>query len=299
MLTIFSTPKPFRGQFETIQTNAIQSWLSLRPACEVIIFGEEAGTAEFAARAGIRHITGVQRNEYGTPLVSSMFQIAQGAASHRLMCYVNCDIILMSDFLRAVQRLDRLERFLVVGRRHDLDLAGPLDFSDPAWESRLQHQVKTEGRLHGVSGIDYFAFPRGQFKDMPPFAIGRPGWDNWLIYHSRSLGMPVIDATRVVTAVHQNHDYSHHPEGEAGVWNGPERWRNRELMGGKDHAFSLDNVTHIITPGGLKPALTPRHLYFRARGEAVTRQRLRFSLKLFKALEGTLGAFKKMSGLAR
>ena len=30
---------------------------------------------------------------------------------------------------------------------------------------------------------------------MPDFAIGRAGWDNWMIYHARQQGWPVIDGT--------------------------------------------------------------------------------------------------------
>jgi len=76
MLTIFSVPKPFHGRIGVIQTNAIRSWVLLRPACEVILFGNEEGTAEIASRFGIRHIPDVERNEYGTPLVSSVFSTA-------------------------------------------------------------------------------------------------------------------------------------------------------------------------------------------------------------------------------
>jgi len=68
MLTIFSTPKPFRGHIEVIQTNAIKNWLQLRPQCEVILFGSDEGTAEVAARLDTRHVPEVDRNEYGTPL---------------------------------------------------------------------------------------------------------------------------------------------------------------------------------------------------------------------------------------
>lgn len=46
MLTIFAAPKPFYGYIGVIQTNAIQSWLLLRPECEVILFGDEEGMAE-------------------------------------------------------------------------------------------------------------------------------------------------------------------------------------------------------------------------------------------------------------
>ncbi len=101
MLTIFTVPKPFRGHIGVIQTNAIQSWVLLRPECETILFGNEEGTAEVASMFGIRHFPDIERNEYGTPLVSSVFGIAQDIASHQLLCYVNADIMLTSDFLVA------------------------------------------------------------------------------------------------------------------------------------------------------------------------------------------------------
>lgn len=122
------------------------------------------------------------------------------------------------------------------------------------------------------------------YHDIPPFAIGRPGWDNWMIYRARSMKAPVIDATRVITAVHQNHDYSHHPQGTAGVWEGPEKMRNVELMGGIDHAFTIEHATRILTSRGIRQALTPRHLYFRLAVVPVLVPNLRFLRGPVKAL---------------
>ena len=49
MLTIFAVPKPFRGHIGVIQRNAIRSWTLLRPACDIILMGNEEGIAEIAA----------------------------------------------------------------------------------------------------------------------------------------------------------------------------------------------------------------------------------------------------------
>lgn len=263
MLTIFSIPKPFRGRVATIQRNATYSWNLLRPQCDVILFGDEEGTAEIAATLKIRHISNIERNEYGTPLISSIFGIAQNIAKYQLMCYVNADIILTSDLIEAVQRVcQRKNRFLLTGQRWDFDLTEPIDFAETDWEKRLRIKVMEYGKLHPRSGIDYFVFPRGLYADIPPFAI-RGGWDNWLVYYARSLKVPVIDATQAITAIHQNHDYSHHPGGLIGLVEGPEAKRNIELMGGRAHAFSLEHATWILTPNSLRRALTMRHLYFR------------------------------------
>ena len=275
MFTIFTIPKAFHGHIGIIQTNAIRSWVLLHPECEVILLGNDEGTAEIALQLGIRHISEVESNEYGTPLISSIFGIAQDIASHQLVCYVNADIILMSDFLKAVRQVQR-RPFLLVGQRWDLDLKKPVDFDKPDWESYLQARVAEQGKLHPSTGIDYFAFPRGLYRNVPPFAVGRGGWDNWLIYQARHLKVPVIDATKAVIAIHQNHDYAHHPGGKAGVWKGPEIKRNIELMGGIDHGLTLNYATFLLTPRGIRRALTLRHLYFRIRAIPMLYSRLRF-----------------------
>jgi hypothetical protein len=108
--------------------------------------------------------------------------------------------------------------------------------------------------------IDYFVFRRGFFHGLLPFALGRAGFDNWLLWKARSLGAPVIDASAVITVIHQNHDYSHHPEGQKGVWEGPEAVRNRELMGGLHHCFTLDDASYKLVLTGIKLNLTKERI---------------------------------------
>lgn len=278
MLTIFTIPKPFRGQIEIIQHNAIQSWLQLRPSCEIILFGDEDGTEEAAREFRVRHVPDIMRNEYGTPLINEVFDIAQQISTHQLMCYVNADIILLSDFLKAVQQIhERKGRFLIIGQRWDVDLKRVWDFAKPDWESKLRAYVSKDGRLHPSTGIDYFTFSRGQYRNIPPFAVGRPAWDNWLIYRARFLHIPVIDATEVVTAIHQNHGYEHVSQGVKGTYNGPEGSRNLELAGGFAHVFTLQDASRILTSQGLKrPRLTIQHLCRRIYTLPVLHPRLRF-----------------------
>ena len=283
MLTIFTTPKPFRGHNQVIQTNAIRSWLQFRPECQVILLGDDEGAAEVASELGVLHIPDVACNEYGTPLVSSMFSIAQSASEHQVMCYINADILLLSDFLSAVERVQQ-RPFLMAGQRWDMDVDELVDFKDEQWESKLRAQLAEYGQLHPRSGIDYFIYPRGLYDDMPPFAIGRTTWDNWLICRARACKAAVIDATQVITAVHQNHDYSHNTGGETEVWKGPEAMRNRELAGDGEHILTLDHATWRLTPKGIKRALTPRDLYFRLDSLTVVSPHLHFLRRPMKTL---------------
>ncbi len=268
MLTIFSTAKPFKGHFATIQRNAIKSWTLLHPDCEVILFGDEEGTAEVAQEFGIRHEPQVQRNKYGTPFLHSMFDCAQEIARHDLLCYVNCDMFLMSDFRDALERVSDWRRtFLMVGRRWNTNITEPWDFTDPNWERRLRALALQEGQEGDPWGIDYFAFSHQLYYGRTlPFLIGRYHWDNWLIWKARSLGHPVVDVSPVVIAVHQNHDYSHISQlpaaekktsetdllsGVSPAWTEESKW-NDELAGGWWHLYWTENATHKLTENGLQ-----------------------------------------------
>jgi hypothetical protein len=277
-ITLFAIPKAFQGHNKVIQINAIRSWLCLRPQCEIILFGNDEGTAEIAAELGVTHIPDIERNEHGTPLVSALFSRAQKTARYDTLCYVNSDIILLSDFLPAISRVTK-KPFLIAGQRWDIDIQELLNFTSPDWETQLRTLVKNQGKLHPKTGIDYFVFPRGLYENMPPFAIGRGLWDNWLLYRARALKAPLIDASEVIMAVHQDHDYSHHPGGADGVWRGPEMKRNTELAGGIEHAFSLEYATRLLTLQGLKRPLKPRDMYFRLRAVSILNPNLSFLLK--------------------
>ena len=254
MLTIFTIPKAFAGHIGAIQKNAIQSWVKLEPTCQVVLFGDEPGTKAVAEQMGTEFLPDIARNEYGTPLLNSAFEMVEKVARHPLLCYVNADIMLMSNFVMSVRRVSGLRcRFLMVGQRWDVDLKTLWDFSEDGWENRLQEYVSRFGTLHPPAGSDYFVYPRGVIASMPSFAVGRLGLDNWLIYHARKMDVPVIDATRVVTVIHQNHDYSHirHRTGDASQ--GLEADRNIELAGASC-SFTLLDASHLLTHTELLPA---------------------------------------------
>ena len=112
-LTIFTAPKPFTDpHIAVIQRNAIQSWMHLGQGVEVILVGDETGMAEVAGEYGLTHLPDVEANEWGTPLVSSIFGLARQASESHLLAYVNADILLMPDFLDVSQQVAaQAERF--------------------------------------------------------------------------------------------------------------------------------------------------------------------------------------------
>ncbi len=252
MLTIFTTPKPFRGHIGVIQRNAIRSWTLLHPDIEIILFGDEEGTGEVCAKHSLCYEPYVERRTpTSPPYLNYLFTRAQKLARHDALCYVNCDIVLMSDFRKAVERVSRgRKRFLMAGQRWKIDVTEPLDFDRPGWQEELRHAVRERGAQSSVGEIDYFVFSKGLFREIPPLVIGRACWDQWLMWKARREGACIIDSTSAVLAVHQNHDYSLHPDGMEGVFGGEEAKRNLELAGGGRHRRMLVDSTHRLTSEG-------------------------------------------------
>jgi hypothetical protein len=254
MLTIFTTAKPFRGHIAVIQRNALKSWMLLHPEVQIILLGDDEGGAEVAAEFGIHHEPHVQKTPFGAMRLDSMFHKAQELARHNLCCYVNCDIILLEDFIAALRRTAAAyAKFLMVGRRWDMDITAPLPFASPHWQSDLLNEVRRHGKQRTPDWIDYFAFSRGVYDgELPPLAIGRLFWDNWLVWKVINTKIPVLDASQVVLAVHQNHTYSHHPQAAKGIWDGEEQRPNFQLIGGHGHLRTIASAPYLLTPSGFQ-----------------------------------------------
>jgi len=262
MITIFTIPKPFKGSIGIIQRNAIKSWLKLFPKCEVILFGDDEGVLETARELGILHVPNIEKTELGTPLLNSAINLAQKLSKNEILIYLNADIILMSDLTPAIKKVKN-SNFLISGQRWDIEVNKEIDFNDSNWEKNLREQANKKGKLHGSSGMDYCIFPRSlpSIIQMPAFAVGRPGWDNWLIYRTRFLKIPVINATEAITVIHQSHDYSHSPWGRGEKVIGPEYERNIKLAGGFAKMMTLMDADWVLTKKGLEKPAFPRRFF--------------------------------------
>jgi hypothetical protein len=275
VLSLVACPKSFRNEFARIQRNAITSWSLLRPLCEIVLIGDDFGTEDIARELGLQHVPRVARNSSGTPLVSSIFELGQSVATAEHVCYVNADIILLGDFLGAVGSAVRdFPGSLLVGRRTEVRIETLIDFTDPGWEHELRERARSSGYLQQPSAIDYFVFRRGSFPTMPPFAVGRPSWDNWLLYEAKRSGFPLVDITPIATVVHQTHDYTHHAGGEAGVWKGQEARENAALLGGGragyTRAYTIRDADWQLTPTGKRRPSLLNRIYRRLVSSAAT-----------------------------
>jgi hypothetical protein len=250
MITFFTTAKPFAGHNGVIQRNALKSWTLVHPDVEVILFGNEDGVAQVCAEFGLRHEARVERHESGLKYVPYLFARAQAVARHEYLCYVNCDIILLQDFALSFERVRaKMADFLMIGRRWDTDITKPVDFAKPQWQQETRKVALNSGIHQIPSFIDYFCFHKGLYRDIPPLVVGRNYWDHWLVWNALTMPVPVIDCSRAVVAVHQNHDYAYSPSGSAGTHSDELAMRNKQLGGHGECLRSIRDATHIITRG--------------------------------------------------
>ena len=287
LLTIVAMPKPFRDHIGIIQRNAIISWTLLSPRPEIYLFGEEEGVAEIAAELRISHLLDIERNEFGTPLLDDLLRRAREFARTRLLCYVNSDIILLQEFVDAVSAIHlQFPKFLGVAHRLNIELTETLDFVGGG-EMKLRNEILPFGTPGNPTAIDVFVFPPDFYQQVPPFAIGRAWFDQWLIKEARRQKIPVVDMTRVTRAIHQNHDYGHIAGGQQGAYWGEEARRSLVIYGGVPHAFTLLDATHELLPDG-----RIRRIRFRRRRAAVHEW-------LWKTLIQPTAAFRRKLGLRR
>ena len=252
MITIFSNPRPFLGPFDELQRNAILSWTKLLPKCEIILFEDEEGTTlKVAKELGLKCISGIATNEFGTPLLPDIFSKIRKEANNEIISQVNADIILMDDFVEGILRMKKEIKnkpFFMSGRRWDYDLYSKIDFENIKWSEELKSKVLKSGKLHGFSGMDYWVFPKNFDFNPPEFVIGRPGMDSWLVYKARKMKIPVIDATDSIFIVHQNHNY---PKKKSEFFK-LEIERNKKIDNVFINGLTLRDADRILDKKGIK-----------------------------------------------
>lgn len=149
----------------------------------------------------------------------------RAAESDASVCaWCNADILFGEGLKRVVEWCEaQTEDFLVLGRRTDL-LAGG------------------QRELHRPSGMDYFIFRRGMFRDLPPTIMGRAYCDSAILAYCLRRRIRVIDATDVLTVTHQWHDYGHVAGGRGEVFGGAEAQANKRNNGLRDFGPHIADV---------------------------------------------------------
>jgi len=231
MLTFLTSPKPFIEHVGKIQRDAIRSWLAVHSDIEVIIYGDGEGVSKACADLGVCHVPDTPCSPSGIPYFNGIVGHARIYARHDVQCYINCDILMTEDVIKAV-KLIVSPSYLVVGQRIDLAQGVEIDVTTDNWKNDLQRLTEDgNASLHAPTGMDYFIFNRGVWAGLLSLVIGRGGYDNALLAFCLKKRIPIIDATNSITALHQFHDYRHVSGEVEEVMHGKEARANMRIHG--------------------------------------------------------------------
>jgi hypothetical protein len=250
-LCLFSIPKPLVGPAERLQRNAFESWRRLGPDIQVVLLGDEPGVAEVAREFGFLHWPHLTRTTRGTPLLSDAWSAVRNLSSARQFLYTNADILFDDSIVQAAANLDAwsTNRYLAIGQRIESDLTDDIrDWSAAHLRDWIREQPTTRPRASVVCK-DYFLFPRHLFLTIPDFAVGRGNWDNWMVFHAHRSGIPVVDLTNRVLAIHQPHDHQHSGGRRQAYVFGDEARENQRLAGGR-HLLMGSHASHCLDDRG-------------------------------------------------
>jgi len=253
MTVLFTIPKPFYGHFGIIQENALQSWLRLLPPEKILLYGNDPSVIDAARRYHVVSIHDTACNANGTPYLHSVFNSAlEHGSGIKFLTYINADCMLDECFIDTLQALvthgyaDR--PCIVSAQRRNLPIAELLDLSNAGGQQQFGH-YRSRGVLDAKTAMDIFICHPAVLRNFSPFLVGRPTWDQWLVWHVRNSGAAVIDASDSFTVYHQSHDYTHVDGGWREACLGDEAAYNRALAG--DHLTDLASArTHLLLKGG-------------------------------------------------
>ena len=240
MISIFTCPKPFEGNIKILQENAIRSWKEECSNSEILLVADEEGVSEASIQFGIRHIHGVRKNEFGSPLLDSLFQRTEQEAHGEIMAFISTDCMLIGNLENIIEMIkEKFDDFLLMGIRYDSEISEKLP--DSNWQEfvlknkGLWHPLarRKEGKSFG--GCDLFVFPKGLLANTPPFVIGVACWDGWIPYDVKKRKIPIIDISESVSVIHQKHSAR-----ELKSYYQIQLQRNEKLMTGKISAQYAD-----------------------------------------------------------
>ncbi|XP_060596812.1 uncharacterized protein LOC132750783 [Ruditapes philippinarum] len=190
LLTLFTTwnNSPVKNAVHNI---TLRNWMTLRPYVVPVIFLYDNLTKQAGG---------------GIPILKYMYIDVMRLFKSTFYAYSNADILFTDTLIYTLFSLKEYMKhismpILVVGKRHNVNF---LTMSEGlSWKSITQ-VAQMRGKLFNGFAEDYFiTTPEYPWRDIAEVVIGRPAYDNWLVYRSRKLQVNVIDSTNTILAVHQ------------------------------------------------------------------------------------------------
>jgi hypothetical protein len=252
-LTMFTAPFMAQegSQKHYIQLNTLKA-MAFLPGTQVVVFTDDDEMVEQVAELRLSNVhtsRDFKSNQYGTPILSSMYITVERDYPATFVGYTNADIMFHPDLITSLKEVYRqwehgnlLDRILVVGHRFNVDMDKTMHdehrhvIRDPVTARNVHKDLASRAKKFQGDAQDFFIITPGSFdwESIPDFVIGRPAYDNWLVDYATHQGMSTVDVTKTVKAVHQTDEKGN----KAGHVRRPDKNWNLKLGKGKfDHGW--------------------------------------------------------------
>ena len=204
LITLFTTWAEERDRYP-LHNLTVRNWQSLRPYVIPVVFTNEYRVAEECKTKGWDVLPIRISAIGGIPVLKFMFLDAMSNYNTPIYGFANSDILFTDSLIETLAwinvSVDLNKPILIIGKRTNVNYVEKKEAE--TWK-RLSIVARSRGKLFRGLAEDYFITSRFYpWKDIPEVVIGRPAFDNWLVYHTRKQNYTVIDATRTILAVHQ------------------------------------------------------------------------------------------------
>ncbi|XP_060081799.1 uncharacterized protein LOC132561088 isoform X2 [Ylistrum balloti] len=231
-LTMFTSFPFVKSKFD-INLNTLQNWKHIYKSPKLILFTDDQRvvSAGVSSDWSVENVTTESVTE--VPALRTLFLESQQRSKSYFYMYANADILFdryLSEILSGIEVFLKSSHLhnkpvLIVGQRTNINISRINSHGVEAWKTILQKSYTIYTKFQ-KDAIDYFitnnVFP---WRDVPQLVIGRVGYDNWIIAYARFRGFVTIDASSVISAIHQTNNNGNFEGFKNGNWD-----FNRELI---------------------------------------------------------------------
>lgn len=213
-LTLFTT-WIYDEEKLSLNNRTLQNWRSLH-GINVIVFSNCSKVKLISEQAGWT-VLPVIREAAACPILPDMFLEAQRKFRSTYYGYANGDLLFTDGLMKTLEKIfckfQNDKKILIVGRRTNVN-SSLLSGINSQFGDEVEDYAIKYGERFQPDALDYFItntlFP---WENFLPLAVGRRGYDNWVLAYARLNNFTVIDASDSVTCLHQTLDWRGNYEG--------------------------------------------------------------------------------------
>ncbi|KAK3103087.1 hypothetical protein FSP39_016355 [Pinctada imbricata] len=207
ILTLFTT---WNVSMESsyVYNNTINILSSFLPEINLVVFLPEEDIEFFDVPSGWT-VLPISRVDCGdTPVLKNMFFDVYEKFESTFYGYLNADILLdrgIIETLHAVKAymfIKGKKQVLISGKRIDLYL-DKIKRKYISTQKDVEYLSQVGTIAYGYAEDFFITTKTYPWRYIPDLVIGRPKYDNYLVYMSRQRSVPVIDASMTILALHQ------------------------------------------------------------------------------------------------